>query len=154
MTDTSWIVPLPKTPKPLSIKHEISGIIKLIEMVILHVKRSDANQFLYETFTGILIEDLVKELVQINNWRLKIDRAAQALEDLASKGPIKPEALRGLTGLDDYIKAEDLTVINGLKEMPPKTGVREVQDEHHFRTGWLVSEELCRHMLEECMKAK
>jgi hypothetical protein len=27
--------------------------------------------------------------------------------------------------------------------MPPKTGVREVVDEHAFRTGWLVSEELC-----------
>lgn len=72
-------------------------------MVILHIKRSDANQFLYETTTDILIEDLIKELVLINNWRLKIDRAAQALEDLASKGPIKPEALRGLTGLDEYV---------------------------------------------------
>lgn len=123
-------------------------------MVILHIKRSDANQFLYETTTDILIEDLTKELVLINNWRLKIDRAAQALEDLASKGPIKPEALRGLTGLEEYVKHEDLTVINGLKEMPPKTGVREVVDENHFRTGWLVSEELCKSMLEECMKAK
>lgn len=123
-------------------------------MVILHIKRGDNNQFLYETNTGIVIEDLVKELVDINNWRLKIDRAAQAMEDLASKGPIKPEALRGLTGYEDYIKAEDLTVINGLKEMPPKTGVREVVDEHHFRTGWLVSEELCKQILEECMKAK
>ncbi len=67
---------------------------------------------------------------------------------------MKPEALRGLTGLDDYVKNEDLTVINGLKEMPPKTGCREVFDEHHFRTGWLVSEELCKQILEECMKAK
>lgn len=95
-------------------------------MVILHVKRADTNQFLYETHTGILIADLVKELVELNNMRLKIDRAAQAFEDLASKGPLKPEALRGLTGLDDYVKNEDLTVINGLKEMPPKTGCREV----------------------------
>lgn len=67
---------------------------------------------------------------------------------------MKPEALRGLTGLDEYVKSEDLTVINGLKEMPPKTGCREVQDESHFRTGWLVSEELCKQILEECMKAK
>jgi hypothetical protein len=65
------------------------------------------------------------------------------LEDLATKGPIKPEALRGLNDLEGYVRTEDLTVINGLKEMPPKTGCREVVDEHHFRTGWLVSEELC-----------
>ena len=113
-------------------------------MVILHVKRNEGNQFLYETHTSIPIDELTKELVDINNFRLKIDRAAQALEDLASKGPLKPEALRGLTGLDDYVKHEDLTVINGLKEMPPKTGCREVEDETHFRTGWLVSEDLCK----------
>jgi len=55
---------------------------------------------------------------------------------------MRPEALRGLDNLDDYVKAEDLTVINGLKEMPPRTGVREVVDETKYRTGWLVSEEL------------
>lgn len=123
-------------------------------MVILHVKRSDTNQYLYETHTGVLFEDLIKELVDINNWRLKIDRACQALEDLATKGPIKPEALRGLHDLEGYVRTEDLTVINGLKEMPPKTGCREVVDEHHFRTGWLVSEDLCKQMLEEVMKGK
>ncbi len=55
---------------------------------------------------------------------------------------MRPEELRGLDNLDDYVKSEDLTVINGLKKMPPKTGVREVEDEHKYRTGWLVSEEL------------
>jgi hypothetical protein len=56
--------------------------------------------------------------------RLKIDRAAVALEELASKGPLKPEGLRGLDekGYDDYLKADDLTVKNGLKDMPPKVG--------------------------------
>lgn len=82
-------------------------------------------------------------MVAVNNMRLKVDRACTSLEDLAAKGPMKPEALRGLSDLDDYVKHEDLTVINGLKEMPPKTGCREVVDETNYRTGWLVSEELC-----------
>lgn len=86
--------------------------------------------------------------------RLQVDRAAIALEELATKGPMKPEALRGLEDLEEYVKAEDLTVINGLKEMPPKTGVREVKDPQHYRTGWLVSEELCNQILQEVMKAK
>ena len=90
----------------------------------------------------------------VNNLRLKMDMASTALEELASKGPMKPEALRGLDNLDEYVKAEDLTVINGLKEMPPKTGSREVKDENNYRTGWLVSEELCKQMLEEVMKGK
>lgn len=55
---------------------------------------------------------------------------------------MRPEALRGLDDLDDYVKSEDLTVINGLKEMPPRVGVREIVDETKYRTGWLVSEEL------------
>ena len=83
-----------------------------------------------------------------------MDAASQSLEDLATKGPMRPEELRGLDNLDEYVKAEDLTVINGLKKMPPKTGVREVKDEHNYRTGWLVSEELCKQILEEVMKGK
>ena len=142
-------------------------------MVILHIKRSDLNQFLYETNTSVPVADLLDQLVRsksylvarqfnqlylsapaVNNLRSKLDRACQAMENLASKGPMRPEELRGLDNLDDYVKAEDLTVINGLKKMPPRTGVREVVDEHKYHTGWLVSEELCNQMLEEVMKGK
>lgn len=42
---------------------------------------------------------------------------------------MRPEELRGLDNLDEYVAAEDLTVINGLKKMPPQTGVREVVDD-------------------------
>jgi hypothetical protein len=38
--------------------------------------------------------------------------------------------------------------------MPPKTGVREIVDPQCYRTGWLLSEELCKQYLEESMKAK
>ena len=86
--------------------------------------------------------------------RLFVDNAAVAIEDLATKGPLKPEELRGLSDLDDYVKHEDLTVIGGLKKMPPKTGVREVEDDQHYRTGWLLSEDMCKRMLEEAMNAK
>jgi hypothetical protein len=79
---------------------------------------------------------------------LKLDRAAISLEDLASKGPMKPEELRGLKDLDDYIKNEDLTTIEGLKKMPPKTGVREIADETFYRTGWLLNEEMSKMMLD------
>jgi len=85
---------------------------------------------------------------------MRLDQCAVALEELATKGPMKPEALRGLDNLEDYVKQEDLTVINGLKEMPPKTGVREVPDPSNYRTGWLLSEEMCKQFLEQCMKAK
>lgn len=134
-------------------------------MVVLHVKRSEGNTFLVETHMGIQVGALIDQLVErkciyflimliVNNLRLKMDRASQSMEELAAKGPIKPMALRGLTGLDDYVKHEDLTVINGLKEMPAKTGVREIEDPDHYRTGWLLSEEMCSQMLAEAMKGK
>jgi hypothetical protein len=88
-------------------------------MVILHIKRSEGNQFLYETNTSIGFQQLNEELVAVNNMRLKVDRACTSIEDLAARGPMKPEALRGLSDLNEYVKNEDLTVINGLKEMPP-----------------------------------
>jgi len=92
----------------------------------------------------------------VNNLRLKIDRAAVALEDLAAKGPLKPAGLRGLdeAGYDDYVKNEDITVTDGLKQMPPKVGVRFVKDSTHYRTGWLVSEELTQQMLDQATTMK
>lgn len=38
--------------------------------------------------------------------------------------------------------------------MPPKIGCREIVDETHYRTGWLLNEEMTRMMLEEATKAK
>jgi hypothetical protein len=118
-------------------------------MVVLHFKKSEGNQFLYETNTSIKVNDLVVELVDVNNLRLKCDRASTALEDLASKGPLKPEGIRGLdeAGYDQYLKAEDITVSDGLKAMPPQVGTRRVVDEAHYRTGWLLAEEMTQKML-------
>ena len=85
-----------------------------------------------------------------------MDRASIALEDLAAKGPLKPEGLRGLdpAGYDDYVKAEDITCMDGLKAMPPKVGVRHVPDTTHYRTGDLISEEMTAKMLEQSMAMK
>lgn len=123
-------------------------------MVLIHYKKSDQNQFLYESTVQIPVENLLKELVELNNLRLKVDRLCVSMEDLATKGPMKPEELRGLQDLDEYVKSEDLTVINGLKQMPPKTGTREVVDETHHRTGWILDEEIVEEMLEGVRKAK
>lgn len=125
-------------------------------MVVIHFKRSDNNQFLYETTADTKIDDLLVSLVEINNLRLKIDRASVALEELASKGPLKPEGLRGLDekGYDDYLKSDDLTVKNGLKDMPPKVGVRFSADDSHYRTGWILSEDMTQKMLDLSMELK
>ena len=88
--------------------------------------------------------------------RLKLDRLAQSLEELAAKGPLKPEGLRGLdeAGYEEYLKSEDITVTDGLKQMPPKVGVRFVKDDSHYRTGWLISEDMTQKMLEQATVMK
>lgn len=88
--------------------------------------------------------------------RLKIDRLAQSLEELAAKGPLKPDGLRGLdeAGYEEYLKGEDITVTDGLKLMPPKVGTRFVKDDSHYRTGWLLSEEMSQKMLDQATLMK
>jgi hypothetical protein len=125
-------------------------------MVVLHFKKTEGNEFLYETTMMITIDQLTQDLVEMNNLRLKLDRAAVALEDLAAKGPLKPEGLRGLdeAGYDQYIKSEDITVTDGLKAMPPQVGTREVKDDTHYRTGWILSEEMTQKMFDQSMEIK
>ena len=45
-----------------------------LNMVVLHVKKGDESQFLYETTVEIKVEQLVSELVPIFNGRLKVNR--------------------------------------------------------------------------------
>ena len=67
---------------------------------------------------------------------------------------MKPEELRGLEDVEDYIKNEDITTINGMKKMPPRVGTREVKDDTHYRTGWVLDEEITKKMLDAAMAAK
>uniref|UniRef100_A0A182W003 Uncharacterized protein n=1 Tax=Anopheles minimus TaxID=112268 RepID=A0A182W003_9DIPT len=66
-------------------------------MVLLHVKRGDASQFLYETSTGIGIQQLAYELVTIYNGRLKVSRVCSEIEELAKHGTMLPPDMLGLT---------------------------------------------------------
>lgn len=43
-------------------------------MVILHIKKGDESQFLYETTSKAKLSEMIPELVDIFNGRLKIER--------------------------------------------------------------------------------
>lgn len=121
-------------------------------MVILHYKKSEQNQFLYITTVDTPVEKLIIELCLVNNMRIKLDRLCVAIEDLAQKGPLKPEELRGLTKYEQY--GDDLTVKTGLEKMPPKVGTRFVEDTTHHRTGFLLEEEVTKMILKNVAEAK
>ena len=43
-------------------------------MVILHIKKGDESQFLHETTCQVKLSELIPELIEIYNGRLKIER--------------------------------------------------------------------------------
>ncbi|XP_050669405.1 cilia- and flagella-associated protein 298-A [Leptidea sinapis] len=66
-------------------------------MVILHVKRGDENQFLYETNVNNSVDDVVKDIVAIFNGRLKVTRICYELDELQKHGTFLPLEMQGLT---------------------------------------------------------
>lgn len=73
-------------------------------MVLIHVKRTDVDQFLFETTVTASNDDVIRELVAVWNKRLEIQRLIAAVLELAKHGPARPEDKRGLEYDDDEKK--------------------------------------------------
>ncbi|RLN92978.1 hypothetical protein BBJ28_00012200 [Nothophytophthora sp. Chile5] len=65
-------------------------------MVVLHVKRGDRSEFLYETTVSTSNDTLVRTLCRLQNLRLRLAALADALEGLGRYGAAKPPAEQGL----------------------------------------------------------
>ena len=63
-------------------------------MVIMHVKKTDELQFLFETPVASKVDDTVEELVEIWNMQIQIRRLIDSLEELALYGHTMP--VRGI----------------------------------------------------------
>merc|ERR1719498_2196182 len=95
-------------------------------MVLLDVKRGEKkNEFLYETTVKTNVGDLLKELCDLHNLRLKVIRLALAGKELAKHGPLRPEETRGIG--DEIGKVSELD--------PNAYGQPTNPDEHGYRTG-------------------
>jgi len=95
-------------------------------MVIIDVKKGDKkNEFLYETTVAVNIGDLIRELVELHNLRLKVLRLASTCTELAKHGPMRPEETRGIS--DEIGKVSTLDV--------NAYGTPTNPDEHGYRTG-------------------
>ncbi|XP_023946810.2 cilia- and flagella-associated protein 298-A [Bicyclus anynana] len=66
-------------------------------MVILHVKRGDESQFLYESDINNPVDEVVKDIVAIFNGRLKVERMCYEIEELKNHGTFLPPEMQGLT---------------------------------------------------------
>jgi len=65
-------------------------------MVLLHMKRSDDQQFLFETTVEAGVTETVKEMVEVHNLRLRIQRLKMEGEELAEYGPAREPSKVGV----------------------------------------------------------
>ncbi|CAD8045008.1 unnamed protein product [Paramecium primaurelia] len=127
-------------------------------MVLIHYKKTELNQFLYECNGNTPNDQVIKDLVEINNMRIILDRLACAMEDLATNGPLKPEDTRGLS--------EQSLIDAAIETMAPEKkpwavtpqqllpGQRLNPDKTSYRTGVIQTEELSQMVIENCNKVK
>lgn len=85
-------------------------------MVLLHIKRGDESQFLYETNLEISVEKLILEIVSVYNGRLKVSRVCGEIEELANYGVMLPPEILGLT--DEQVNELKLIDVWGEKCVP------------------------------------
>jgi hypothetical protein len=64
--------------------------------VLLNVKRSDKDGFLFDIPAATGVDVVVSELVKVHNLRLKVNRLAGAAGELAMYGPMKLPEKQGL----------------------------------------------------------
>ncbi|CAA9987507.1 conserved protein, unknown function [Plasmodium knowlesi strain H] len=95
-------------------------------MVLIHTKtEEEKHQFMFETTVHVLVADLKEDLVKLHNFRCKILRLLDASIQLAKHGPLRPEAIRGIT--DEELRLSNPNMYNPKEVTSP--------DENNFRTG-------------------
>lgn len=122
-------------------------------MVVLNVKRGDRPLVLFETTCTASCDDVTRQLVEINNMRLRLVRLCRGCEELASYGPAKPP---GKEGIDTYTN-EDGTLKCGDSEAD-KTDLSAkypnyVMDPSGRRTGDAPAKELAEVIRKQCREA-
>lgn len=125
-------------------------MILLSRMVLLHVKRSEKDTFLFDVPAATDVDTVIRDLVKTHNLRLKANRLADAAEQLAKYGPMKLPEQQGLD--DDTPLLEDYDVTDGTtKARPvPERSANYRQDPTEKRTGNAPSDELAA-VIQRCV---
>lgn len=123
-------------------------------MVLIHYKKTDYDQFYYETTTDTKVEKLIEELVEINNLRIVLDRLCISIQDLADHGTLKPEETRGLPYEMIPDEKGNLPEKGSIEEIKLQPGQRYNEDKSRYRTGIILPEDLSKVLTDEVMSAK
>jgi len=120
-------------------------------MVKLVIKSGDRVQFLYETSVESLVDDVVEDVTRIYNGRLKVERIAGEMEQLADHGITLPPNMQGLT--DDQIS--DLKLVDEWAEKcEPQGGSVFKKDDIGRRNGKAPNDKMAEMIKKTAEEAK
>jgi len=91
-------------------------------MVVIQIKKSDTDSFLYETTCETSNDTLIRELCEINNLRVRLRQLGGALAELGRYGPMKPPDKAGLDEVNE--KYAGGTVDKNENYQADPTGIR------------------------------
>lgn len=95
-------------------------------MVILDIKTTNKrDEFLFETTVKANVGNVLRELCEIHNLRLKVLRLAGSCKELAAHGPIRPEETRGISDSLGNVSELDVNAY----------GRPTAPDQYGYRTG-------------------
>lgn len=122
-------------------------------MVLVHIKRTPTDQFIIDTPCSTPVTTLRERISKVTNLRIKLDRLLQSVQDLMSHGPLRPEALRGLTSPETINPAiatlpkDQLFWANSDIHSPDEQDFRP--DETGYRTGVCPSKKIADNCIEQ-----
>jgi len=91
-------------------------------MVVIHIKKSDGDGFLYETTCEASNDAVIREIVEIWNLRLRLKQLCGGIRELGKYGPMKPPDKAGLDEVQEKYNNEAIPKNEHYQADP--TGVR------------------------------
>jgi len=122
-------------------------------MVLLHIKRSDKDSFLYNVPAATEVDVVLTGVVRVQNLRGKANRLAEAALQLSYYGPMKLPEQQGLDDSTPLLEDYDVTTGNLAPRQQANHGSNYRQDPSEKRTGDAPSDELAAVLQKTCADA-
>ncbi len=91
-------------------------------MVVIHIKNSETDSFLYETTVDTTNDALIRDLVAVWNLRIRLMQLVGSLRELSKYGPMKPPDKAGLDEINE--RYENMSISKNEYYQPDPTGMR------------------------------
>lgn len=92
-------------------------------MVVIQIKNSENQTFLYETTCETSNDALLRDLVNIWNLRIRLAQLCGALREMGKYGPMKPPDKAGLDHIQEKFN-NDVSISKGEYYQSDPTGAR------------------------------